>query len=149
MRRYKEGAQKKWDTTERIAPQAWFSTCNATTASQCVFLVVHKKAIAVTFTPLSWISASTILRDSPAVTLPALIGLALTTWAWGKPQARHPPDLMNMRRRPDRCQRRSLSASSNGPRICFGTATLLFIWRVTRTSIKAQDQSAPSVRSST
>ena len=36
-------------------------------------------------------SPSTILRDFPAVTLPALIGVALTTGAWGKAQARHLP----------------------------------------------------------
>ena len=36
-------------------------------------------------------SPSTILRDFPAVTLPALIGVALTMWAWGKGQARHLP----------------------------------------------------------
>jgi hypothetical protein len=33
-------------------------------------------------------SPSTILRDFPAVTLPALIGIALTTWAWGKPSSK-------------------------------------------------------------
>jgi len=32
---------------------------------------------------------SVILRDFPAVTLPALIGVALTAWAWGaSPHAR-------------------------------------------------------------
>ena len=36
-------------------------------------------------------SPSTILRDFPAVTLPALIGVALTTWAWGKAPARRLP----------------------------------------------------------
>jgi hypothetical protein len=36
-------------------------------------------------------SPSTILRDFPAVTLPALIGVALTVWVWSKAQARHLP----------------------------------------------------------
>jgi len=36
-------------------------------------------------------SPSTILRDFPAVTLPALIGVALTTWAWGKAPSRRLP----------------------------------------------------------
>jgi hypothetical protein len=36
-------------------------------------------------------SPSTILRDFPAVILPALIGVALTMWAWRKAPARRRP----------------------------------------------------------
>lgn len=36
-------------------------------------------------------SPSTILRDFPAVTLPALIGVTLSAWAWGRAQDRYLP----------------------------------------------------------
>jgi hypothetical protein len=69
-----------------IRPASRFVLWAAATSWLIAHAVLHLWEVAVGIC-----SASTILRDFPAVTLPALIGLALTTWAWGKAQARHLP----------------------------------------------------------
>jgi hypothetical protein len=69
-----------------IRPASRFVLWAAATSWLIAHAVLHLWEVAVGIC-----SASTILRDFPAVTLPALIGLALTTWACGKAQARHLP----------------------------------------------------------
>jgi hypothetical protein len=69
-----------------IRPASRFVLWAAATSWLIAHAVLHLWEVAVGIC-----SPSTILRDFPAVTLPALIGLALTAWAWGKAQARHLP----------------------------------------------------------
>ena len=69
-----------------IRPASRFVLWAAATSWLIAHAVLHLWEVAVGIC-----SASTILRDFPAVTLPALIGVALTAWSWGKAQARHLP----------------------------------------------------------
>jgi hypothetical protein len=66
-----------------IRPASRFVLWAAATSWLIAHAILHLWEVAVGIC-----SPSTILRDFPAVTLPALIGIVLTTWAWGKAQAR-------------------------------------------------------------
>jgi hypothetical protein len=69
-----------------IRPASRFVLWAAATSWLIAHAVLHLWEVAVGIC-----SPSTILRDFPAVTLPALIGIALTTCAWGKRSSKPNP----------------------------------------------------------
>jgi len=69
-----------------IQPTSRFVLWAAATSWLIAHAILHLWEVA-----LGICSRSAILRDFPAVTLPALIGVALPAWSWGKAQDRHLP----------------------------------------------------------